>query len=183
MRIAICGHGQSGKDTAAEYLRSHAGLRYTRSTSEAAALIVFEAMAGEYPDAQACFHDRRNRRKEWAEIIWRYNQPYGTTLYESMAATNDILNGIRCPDELAACRRAGLIDAAIWIDRPGFFDASQKFGPLDCDIVLMNHGTVAQYRKKLHCLAALLKRESVSVLVPPPQIPLTEAPVDACSDR
>jgi len=145
MRLAICGHGQHGKGTVAEWLRDNTPLRYHQSTSEAASELVFSQIGAKYgyADPASCFADRRNHRPEWAEIIWRHNQPDGVTLYEDMLGKNDILEGIRQADELKACRRLGIVDWSIWVDAaarvPAEGSNSCKLRASDCDAVLNNN--------------------------------------------
>jgi hypothetical protein len=144
MKLAICGPGQAGKDTVAEWLRDHTCFTYHQSTSQAAAELIFNTTWGSrYADIDECFADRRNHRKRWADTIWKYNEPDGLTLYRNMVKANDILNGIRKAAELKACVDNGLVDLSIWIDRPGTIEVgSMTLTSSDCDIILPNHGTL-----------------------------------------
>jgi hypothetical protein len=140
-RIALCGPGRCGKDTAADWLAANTKLRYHQSTSQAAADICFKKLHKKYgyKTPQEAFVDRHRHRTEWAEIIWAYNKPDGIRLYRDMVRTNDVLNGIRKSNELHACKQLGLIDLAIWIDRPGYFEeGSMSLCVEECDIILPN---------------------------------------------
>lgn len=167
MKIAICGDGQSGKGTASAWLREHTELRYLKSTSEAAAELVWlhwgryyrYGSAGSYGSCEECFADRRNHRQTWAEIIWNHNQPHGVTLYADMVrAGNEILEGIRRASELRACYEHGIINLSIYIDRPDVPpDPSNEITPADCDFTLINTpGDVGAMFAKLEHLARCL---------------------------
>ena len=155
MRIAICGHGRHGKTTAACRLATLTGLRYIRSTSEAAAEIVFAKLGPllGYDTVEEAWKDRHAHRREWANIIWDYNQPHGITLYEDMLCDTDIFDGIRRNAELQECRRRGIVDVAVWIDAhhrlDGQLDASCEILPSHCDITIDNNGSLEAFWGRL----------------------------------
>ena len=163
MKLAVCGFGRSGKDTVAEWLADNTPLRYTHSTSKQAAEIVYadivashERAGGQPPwdNARQCWLARHegDNRALWAAIIWKYNQPDGVRLYCDMVEGGcDILTGIRKKAELDACRQHGLIDLAIWVDRPGCHEskASNEITPGDCDLTISNHGALDELHAKL----------------------------------
>lgn len=153
--IAICGPGRVGKDTVSLWLKANTILRYDRSTSEAAARLCFEAFREKYGYATAdeAFADRHNHRREWAECIWRYNQPHGITLYTDMLQTTDILNGIRRAPELNALRMRGLIDLTLWVQRDVPTDPSLEMTEDDADIIIPNNQTIADLETRLQRLA------------------------------
>lgn len=158
MRLALVGPGQSGKTTAAEWLAEHTPLRYAGSTSSAAAKVVcgHPSMRDRYGSLEECYADRRNRRQEWRDIILEYNQPDGLRLYRDMIRESDILDGIRDPRELQACREAGLADAVVWIEREAPEDLSLGFGPEAADYVIRNDGTFEELYRELRVLAMRL---------------------------
>lgn len=147
LRIAVCGYGRHGKNTVAKHLADMLGLRYAQSTSEAAAMLVFRQIGKRwgYRTAQECWDDRHAHREEWADIIWRYNQPHGISLYEDMLAENDIIEGIRNADELTACKVRGIVDVSVWVDAakrlPPEGQGSCTLKLEDCDHVIDNNGT------------------------------------------
>lgn len=158
MRLAISGRGQSGKDTAAEWLRDNTTLRYCGSTSRIALPVVFRAFlrryGASYVSPLACYADRLNHRQFWSDVIDKYNTPDACRLYRDCLEVQDILTGIRKRRELEAVKKAGLIDLSVWIGRDNTEDETQEYGPEDCDIALYNNGTLEQFYEKLHRLAA-----------------------------
>lgn len=145
MKIAICGPGGCGKDTAASIISKVWGLKYTHSTSYQAREYVFKAFEklnpGKYANAKAAHADRINNREFWAKAIDEYNHIDAARLYrEHLASGQEILTGIRKSREFSACRAENLFDIAIWIHRPGFesTDKTQEYGWEDCDMILLN---------------------------------------------
>jgi len=143
MRLAICGPGRSGKGVASNWLSQHTNLRYTQSTSQAAAELCYRALKDEYgyTSVADAWAKRHQYRGAWAETIWQYNEPDGTRLYEEMLGENDILDGIRRARELFACHAKGLIDLSIWIDRPDTVEGtgSMTIRKEHCDIIVPNY--------------------------------------------
>ena len=163
MRIAIGGFGEDGKGTAATTLSRLAGLRYRESTSQAAARLVYDQLRLKYgyQTVEECWDDRRNHRAEWAQIIWDHNRPDGITLYAEMCEDNDIIEGIRNADELQACREAGIIQVAVWIDyshrRSPESPASARIGADDCDVVIDSPQGLEHLERQLRDLADSLR--------------------------
>jgi hypothetical protein len=161
MKLAICGPGRAGKDTAAEFLATISPLRYTAGTSYWARHLVFDWMQRDgfpqYADAHACWLDRHNHRQLWAEIIGQYNANDPVKLYRDCLADQDLLTGIRWRHEQSACKGAGLCDLWIWIDRPGCDDPTCQVRAEDCDITILNHGTLEEFHERLRRFASILR--------------------------
>lgn len=181
--ISISGHGGAGKDEFAQMLAKEAGLRYLESTSEIIKEVWWaqiqegrwsrcrtsdhemeaETRMGldgifiepdEYPNIEAFYADRRNRREEWKQYIGRYNTHYDpedgiATYKQTVARGNQFLCGIRQRREFLACREK-LIDLSIWIDRPGApRDPTQEYESSLCQFLIRNNGSL----ESLHATA------------------------------
>lgn len=154
LRIAISGHGRSGKDTAAELLARYSSLRYVAGTSKFAADVVFERWGKAfYLDAEACWQDRHNHRMKWTEIMGEFNRNDPVAVYRRCLEHQDILTGVRWKDEQAAVRASGLVDLWIWIERDVPRDPTQQYGADACDIVILNNGSILDLGDKLIALA------------------------------
>lgn len=149
MKIALCGPGQSGKDTVAEMFVEQFGLRYKHSTSWYAKEYIYGLWAKAFPDKPydsmtAFYNDRRNHRVFWAEAIDKMNATDAAFLYRlCLSSGEDILTGIRKKREFNAVVDAGLVDLTIWVQRfpleTGIEDPTQEYGSDLCDFTLFNH--------------------------------------------
>ena len=168
--IAICGRGESGKQIVSRSLRDHAGLRYTASTSEHAVRFVRPALAERgiiYDTDLACWLDRRYHRETWRAEIEHYNLGDAARMYREMAADQDVLDGLRMPEDLAACRAEGIVSLAVWVERPGTVDASCRIREEDCDVTIRNDGGIVEFVEKAARFASILR-------LPPKEKPQTE---------
>jgi len=166
MRVAISGMGRSGKDEIAGMLRDCSTLRYIGGTSWFARHLVHRAFAGriDYPDARACWDDRHSYREEWAAAIAGYNRADPIRLYRDCLAEQDILTGVRWRREMLACREAGLVDLWLWVERPCTpVDPTQEFTAGECDLTIVNDGTLDDLRKKVERIARGLGVAKASV--------------------
>lgn len=157
MKIGICGPGMAGKDTVAYALAEMLGLRYFAGTSKWAAQLVFERIKYPYRSAEECWNDRRSHREDWARIIGEYNQHDPIALYRDCLRDQDILTGIRWSHEFAACRAAGLVDLWIYVSREGCKDSTCQVSPQDCDLTIVNDGTLSDLNWKLGNLGMILR--------------------------
>jgi hypothetical protein len=152
MRLAIIAPGNSGKNEASLFLRDEYGLRYRESTSEFAAHFVRPALARigiHYPSDRACWLDRRNHRQFWCDEIERFHRHDKARMYRQMSETHDIIDGLRKRSDLDACRAEGIVELALWIDRPDCIDPTCEITPADCDVVIRNHGTLEEFKAEL----------------------------------
>lgn len=165
LRLAVSGHGESGKDYVCQRLSELTGLRYAGSTSQAAKHIVYEhykhmsesdVLSDPRWTADDMWNNRREYRQTWSKAMREYNTPNRTRLYEEMFATNDFLNGIRHGDELTLCLERGLVDLAIWVAREVPPDPTMDYGPELCDFAIDNNGDLNALDKKLNRIADLL---------------------------
>jgi len=156
LKLGISAPGRSGKDAVAEMLRDCSVLRYTAGTSYWARHLVFKKFRGiyDYPDAEACWLDRHSHREEWAAVIGHHNARDPIQLYRDCLAEQDILTGVRWRREMLACREAKLVDLWLWVERPGIpADPTQEFTAGECDLTIVNDGTLEDLRKKVERIA------------------------------
>ncbi len=133
-KLLILGHGQHGKDSAAEIIQHETGLKFV-SSSQAALDVIrpLLTIATGITDPVQLFNTRSWHRPLWHEAIKLYNSPDKTALCRYVLAISDVYVGMRCKYELAACR--GLFDHVFWVDaserKPPESEASMsiKFDP------------------------------------------------------
>lgn len=162
-KIAICGPGRCGKDIASRWFNTFTILRFVMSTSELAAEYMFNTMndlGHTYSDPLACWQDRSNHRRLWGQMIDKLNEKKGCELYlAGTEKTNDqdIWNGIRRKRELRACKRHGLFQTSIWIERLMVpTDPTIDYGPEECDMAVTNNTTPQDFFVKLDNIATLM---------------------------
>lgn len=116
MKLLILGHGDHGKDEAAEIIERTFGLSFTSSSRAACEKAVFPIMrvTHGYSTPEACYADRGNHRLEWKELISFYNTPDKARLVKEVLTEHDTYVGLRCDLEYAAAKE--LFDVIIWID-------------------------------------------------------------------
>lgn len=154
MRLLIVGPGCGGKDTLAEFWKQEFGLTYTSSSLAAAKLFLYDALSEKYgyENFEQCYADRRNRREEWKRAISAYNTPDKARLAYAILQEHDCYVGMRCSEEITACREDNLFDLIIYVD-PGDrvpMEGSESFDitPRDADVILMNDRTLEEFRDK-----------------------------------
>ena len=151
MKILILGHGQAGKDTAAEILQSVAGISFVSSSWAACEKAVFPWLSQiyGYQSLKECYDDRAAHRIEWKSLITDYNTPDKGKLCREILEHHDCYVGMRCPEELAATRH--LFDAVLWIDAAGRKPSDPSMG-IEYDdhmILVPNVGPVIHMRNEL----------------------------------
>lgn len=116
MKILILGHGDHGKDKAAEMLRDMFGLKFRSSSvfiMERAVYPVLKKKYG-YDTPFECYADRHNHRQEWYELIAKYNTPDPTRLTRELLREYDIYVGLRHRHEYLYTKK--FYDLVLWID-------------------------------------------------------------------
>lgn len=160
MKIGICGHGRSGKDTAAEQLAIHTPMRYVAGTSYWARHLVYASISDHgqtYENAEKCWQDRHNHRQVWADIIGEYNRADPVKLYRDCLQDQEFLTGVRWLHEQRAIKDANLVDLWVWIENPRVpVDPTCQITKEDCDIVILNCVGLVQYKDRLKRFANFL---------------------------
>lgn len=162
MKLMIIGHARHGKDTVADLM----GLTYLSSSMVALEAFLFDELQTEY-DYETLFDaykDRGNHRAEWCGRIAAYCAEDKARLirhaYETEAS--DVYVGVRKRDELAAARREGLFDLAIWVDASGRLppedNSAMDVTQDDADLVLNNDGSEAQLAERVTRIAKAIRR-------------------------
>lgn len=153
-KILICGEGRSGKDTACEYLAKITTLRNAGTTSKYLCKYVAEKLGLSEEEAYARRHESDEMRTVWYNYgnELRLNGP--STLARIALANGEISGGIRDYDEAIACKKENVADILIWIKNPRVpKDPTMKFGEEQCDITILNSGTLQEFYDRLRRFA------------------------------
>jgi hypothetical protein len=153
-RVIFVGHGRAGKDTACEHFAAVTGLRNAGTTSKYLCEYV-AAKLGLPPDvAYARRHESDRMRIFWYDAGNELRAGGPATLVRMAFEHGEITGGLRDGAELEAVRAEGLADLIVWVanDRVPV-DPTVKFDERHCDIVVPNHGTLAEFRGRLDRLA------------------------------
>jgi hypothetical protein len=153
MKLMILGYARHGKDTVAEILRDHVGLKIVSSSYAAAEKVMVPYFASKgvtYASLEECYADRVNHRQDWYEQIKAYNIPDSAKLAREIYAENDVYVGIRNVVEFNAARDEGLFKYSIWVDRSDHVapesTSSNTMLPSMADYALDNNGTLQQLK-------------------------------------
>lgn len=149
-KVAICGPGRCGKDTAAMWLAGHTSLRLGKSTSQVIAPFAAQRLGLSVEDA---FARRHSDRKYWFDLGNELRARDPTFLVREALREGDIVVGLRNPDEVTASRREGLVDLFIWIERVVPDDPTMAFGADSCDITIINNSSIEDLFARLRSLA------------------------------
>lgn len=162
MKILVTGYGRHGKDTFCEL----SGKKFASSSWAALEEAIWPSWGSQlYETKEECFERRHedNNRAVWYRLIQQYNTPDKTRLARAILANNDIYCGMRCKEELAACKEAGIFDAIIWVDAskrvPPESSESMSITKDMCDIVITNNGTESEFKLAVASLMAILEKD------------------------
>jgi hypothetical protein len=144
--VALLGWGRAGKDEAGIWLGKNTALRYVGSSSNVACPMIAAELGITEEEAWNTRHQNRAFWKDWAD---KYRGDDGSKLCRAILEKGDIVVGLRDKFELDCCKREGLLDIIVWIDRPVPQDFTVTFSVDDCDIVIRNHGTIEEFHQKL----------------------------------
>lgn len=153
MKIIILGHARMGKDTTAEIIAKHFGLKFKSSSQAACDIFLYEALRDKYhyKTPEECFEDRVNHRAEWHDLICDYNKDNPARLAEKILTNNDMYVGMRSDIELEACK--SIVDWVIGVYDDRKLEEDESSFNIDmwskCDFVIPNGGTLEQLEEKI----------------------------------
>lgn len=163
-KLAIVGFGRSGKDTAAEVIAAHSNLKYDGRTGSTSGVILSRMLTNpRYAglSREEVYSRRLVDRELWYEVGREIcnHEDDAAGLVKECLRTGNIVVGIRSAEELKACRQERLFDSVIWIDGGSRVpvDTTVHFGRSDCDLVIENHGTLEEFKRKLIAFAKCLR--------------------------
>ncbi len=154
-KLLVIGPMRHGKDTFAEILNKHFGLKFQSSSQAAADIFIYDTLKPKYgyKTSEECFEDRVNHRAEWYELICMYNHLDKAKLAKSILKTSDCYVGMRDRDEIKECLRQKVFDLVIWVDAdkrmPPEPTESFNIDKSCADIIIENNGTLAEFEEKV----------------------------------
>jgi dephospho-CoA kinase len=164
IRLLLIGAARWGKDTLAEILHEHYGLKFISSSQACADIFIYDTLKEKYGynTPEECYEDRMNRRQEWYEMICEYNKDDKARLAKEILKYNNTYVGMRDSSEIKECLKQGLFDLVIWVDAskrlPMESLNSFNITPSDADIIVDNNGTYEEFKEKTLRLGSLLRR-------------------------
>lgn len=149
-KLMILGYARHGKDTVADILVKHFGLKKEDSSQFAGKQVMMPYFASRgihYASWDECYRDRVNHRQEWYEQITAYNTPDRARLAREIYTVSDMYVGIRNRSEFEAVKAERLFDYSIWVDAsrrgiPPESTASNTMTKEMADHVILNDGTL-----------------------------------------
>jgi hypothetical protein len=149
------GHGRAGKDTACEHLARVTGLRNAGTTSKYLAEYVAAKLGLPAAEAYARRHESDAMRTFWYEAGNELRQKGPTTLVRTALEHGPITGGVRDLAEVVAAREEGLVDIVVWVSNPRVpADPTVKFTSEQCDLVIENHWSLAEFHRRIERFAA-----------------------------
>lgn len=164
VKLLIIGSMRHGKDTLAEILHEHYGLKFISSSQACADIFIYDELKDKYgyKTPEECFNDRVNHRQEWYELICDYNKDDKARLAKEILKYNNTYVGMRDSGEIKECLRQGLFDLVIWVDASGRLplEESNSFNitKSDADIVVENNDSFEEFKEKALRLGSFLQR-------------------------
>jgi dephospho-CoA kinase len=164
VKLLIIGHARHGKDSLAEILNEHFGLKFISSSQACADIFIYDTLKEKYgyKTPEECYEDRMNRRQEWYEMICEYNKDDKARLAKEILKYNNTYVGMRDSSEIKECLKQGLFDLVIWVEASKRLpmESSNSFNitPSDADIIVDNNGTYEEFKEKTLRLGSLLRR-------------------------
>jgi len=152
--LAFCGYGRAGKDTAAEWFRDHTPLKFAGGCSWTVLPHIAKDLGLSVEEA---FRRRHEDRRYWYNWCNEYRRDDPARIIRESLVHSDMVCGVRDVIELIAGKAEGLIDLAVWIDRPVPLDPTVTYSVEDCDIIVRNYEGLDAFFKRLERLAKALR--------------------------
>lgn len=146
-KLLIIGYARHGKDTVGDILAKNHGFKFTSSSWFCAQEVIWDAWGcAVYDSIEEMFDDRVNHRVLWMQMISAYNTPDKAKTARTMIERGfDMYVGMRRLDELQECRRQGIFDLVIWVDRSKHLPpetGSMDINERHADYILDNNGSL-----------------------------------------
>lgn len=164
-RLLIIGSARHGKDSFAEILHQHYGLRFESSSMAASEIFLYDVLKSKYGynTPEECFEDRINHRVEWHDLICDYNKDDRAKLAKGILERADCYVGMRCRHEIKECIKQGLFDLIVWVDASErlpmesseSFDIEQNLA----DCIVPNNGTFEEFEERVIRFGKILFRD------------------------
>ncbi len=153
--IGFCGHSRCGKDTAAEYLCYLTDMQYGGSNSSVVAKYIAWGLGA---DTDVVWQKRHQNAAYWRKWLDTFRGTDYSRVNRMLLSNGDVSVGTRGREELCTSRRKGVIDIAVWIDRPGIaIDPTLEYSAGDCDLSVVNGGTIEEFQAKLRNLVRFFR--------------------------
>jgi len=156
VRFIICGYGGHGKGELCKTLGSYFGLHHNSSSFIAKEQVYSNSklLQSKYHNAGDAHKKRRSDRSEWYKQIQAINADDKTTLARLLFTTGGctVYDGMRCREELRATLREFSPVITIWVYNPTVKieeRTSCTIRAADCDLVIMNSGTLPELQRKV----------------------------------
>jgi hypothetical protein len=164
LNLIVTGHKEHGKDEfckiLVEFLPEYS---FASSSLFVAERVIFPVLAPlyGYKTIEECFIDRVNHRKEWFDLIVKYNGKELTRLGIEIFGKYHIYCGLRNIWELNALKAIDTVDLVIWIDaseRKSLESSdSLTISKYDADIILDNNTSIEEFRRRILNFSKCLK--------------------------
>lgn len=137
VKIAIIGHGRSGKDTVAELLAKQTGLRFDGSISWCIKERVADVLG---VSSCSAWENRHKNREQWRKIIDDFRKDDPGCVIRDILCHADIIAGIRARAEFEATKH--LFKHVIWVERSVPPDPTLELTHLDATSYIHNTGAM-----------------------------------------
>jgi hypothetical protein len=162
--LLLVGHARHGKDSLAEILQEHFGLKFKSSSEAAAEIFIYDELKDKYgyKTPFECFEDRVNHRSEWYDLICGYNSVDKAKLAKGILEYADCYVGMRDSGEIKECIKQKLFDLIIWVDAsdrlPLEDTTSFNITKSDADIIIENNDSFEEFKDRVIRLGNTLTR-------------------------